>query len=280
MMSEGLVDKLKMFSSRFAPLFRRFAGHALPEPPLPNVLVCMTTLPERLTSNFIYRVLDAIFSQKTSSPFKLVLFVPHNSLRTGTPYPDPAFLHERYGQERLEIHRCDDMGPATKFTGLLTYLPLVDGDVTHIYIADDDIILRDHVFRKMLKHLQRRSRVHDYRRLVLANDAGLLDGLPTVAGYAGILVPIGFFRDMVADTGLARLWGELADGRHPCFNVDDLLLSKLLQRFAYMVEGTGMKPFEDVMDRCLTDEHPDWFELCKHTARDCDTSQCMNEPLP
>ncbi|MGE4542941.1 MAG: hypothetical protein AB7D06_02415 [Pedobacter sp.] len=278
-MFEDLVDKLKGCSRRLVSLFNESPG-AMPEKQTFKLLVCMTTLPERMTSNFLYRVLDSILSQKKACPFKLVLFVPHRSLRTGSPYPDPTFLWEKYSPEQLDIHRCDDMGPATKFTGLLTYLSSVATDVTHIYIADDDIILRDHVFQKMQKRLRVRSAVHDYRRLVLANDAGSLDGMPTVAGYAGILVPIGFFRELAADSKLATVWADLAEKRHPCFNVDDMLLSKLLQRFKYEVEGTELNPFKDVMDRSLTDEHPDWFELCKHTARDSDTTQCMNVILP
>lgn len=279
-MREDLGAKFKMFGGRMVAFFRPFTGGGTQNKQKLKVVVCMTTLPERLTSNFLYRVLDSILSQKTSCPFKLVLFVPHRSLRTGSPYPDPSFLWERYSNEQLDIHRCDDMGPATKFTGLLTYLPLLDKDVTHIYIADDDIILRDHVFRKMLKRLRMRRAVRDFSRLVLANDVGLLDGMPTVSGFAGILVPIGFFRELAADTKLDSVWASLAEKRHPCFNVDDTLLSRLLQRFQYTVAGTGLKPFKDVMDRSQTDEHPDWFELCKHTSRDCDTIRCMNEPLP
>lgn len=171
----------------------------------------MTTTPERLTSTFLYRVLDSILAQKTSCPFKMVLFVPRHSLRGDSPYPDPSFLRERYSGGELAIHRCDDMGPATKFTGLLTYLPLADEDSTHIYIADDDIILREDVFRKMLARLHARSPLQDYHRLVLANHAGSLRGLPTVAGYAGILVPVGFFREMLADTRLATVWSRLAE---------------------------------------------------------------------
>lgn len=262
-------------------------------------LVCMTTTPERLTSDFLFRVLDSILTQKTTCPFKMVLFIPFQSLRTGVPYPDPAFLSERYSKEQLVIHRCDDVGPATKFAGLLTYLPLVGAEVTHIYIADDDIILRDHVFRRMEQILHLRCSVpgnrffrrmvemlrvrrprQDYRRLVLANDAGSFGGMATVAGYAGILAPLGFFRELADDDRLAPVWADLAMNRHPCFNVDDILLSRLFQRFNYTVEGTGLNPFADVMDRALTDEHPAWFELCKHTSRDYDTQQCLNVNLP
>jgi hypothetical protein len=41
------------------------------------------------------------------------------------------------------------------------------------------------------------------------------------------------------------------------FNFDDMLLSELFQRFKYNVEGMGLNPFSDVMDRALTDERPD-----------------------
>lgn len=243
-------------------------------------LVCMTTVQERLTSPFFYRVIDSILAQKTSCEFKIILFVPHHSLRTGEPYPDPTFLTDRYDKEKFVIHRCDDMGPATKFTGLLSYLPLVNSNATHIYIADDDIILRDHAFQRMLEVLQTRSRVHDYRRLVLANDAKLLAGMTAVAGYAGILVPKDFFGSLAADSKLAPLWASLTKNQHPCFNVDDMLLSKLFQRFKYHVEGTGQNPFVDIMDRALTDQHPNWIELCKHTSRELDNMKCLNKVLP
>lgn len=275
-MSGPLVAKV---TSLFRHIVAPFKGVRGGETPC-KWLVCMTTTPERLASAFLYRVLDAILAQKKACPFKIVLFVPHRSLRTGEPYPDPSFLRNRYGKEQLDIHRCEDMGPATKFAGLLSYLPSVVGDVTHIYIADDDIILRNHVFRRMLQRLKARNAGQSARCTVLANDAGLLDGLPTVAGYAGILFPLEFFREMAADNRLAPVWADLAQRRHPCFNVDDILLSKLIQRFGYRVEGTGLNPFKDVMDRSLTDEHPEWFELCKHTARDDDTARCMNVILP
>jgi hypothetical protein len=120
----------------------------------------------------------------------------------------------------------------------------------------------------MFEMFRLRRSIQDYRHLVLANDAGSLDGMVTVAGYAGILVPLVFCRELVADARLAPVWESLAIKRHACFNVDYLLLSKLFQRFNYTVERMGINPFTDSMDRALTDEHPDLFELCKHTSRD------------
>lgn len=244
-----------------------------------KLLVCMTTTPERLESSFFFRVLNSILSQRTSASFKIVLFVPARQLRTGTPYPDPEFLYQRYDRAQLAIHRCEDRGPATKFAGLLTYLPFVEPDVSHVVIADDDIILRDHVFQAMLERLEALKTQQDCRHLVLANDVGVCNNLPTVAGYAGILVPMEFFRTLAGDTTLAPLWISLSEGKHPCFNVDDMLLSKLLKRFDYSVAATGLDPFREVMDRGLTDEHPPWFELCKHTPRDDDTLQCFMTPF-
>ncbi len=239
----------------------------------------MTTTPERLASPFLLRVLDAVLAQEVECPFRIVLFVPHRSLRTGADYPDPAFLSERYALDRLLVHRCRDLGPATKFGGLLTYLPEVEPDITHVYITDDDIILRDGVFHRMRQHLQHRRRWWR-SRLVLANDVTEHQGLSLVAGYGGILVPMGFFRSLAQDERLVGLWNQLAMKAHPCFNVDDILLSRLFRRFGYHVEATGMDPFTDVMDRALTDEHPDWFELCKNTMRDSDNRDCLSARLP
>ena len=99
-------------------------------------LVCMTTTPERLTSNFLFQVLDALLTQKNSCSFKIILFLPYRSTRTRELYPDPGFLQEKYSEETLAIHRCEDMGPATKFTGLLSYRPLIKDDVTHVCRSD------------------------------------------------------------------------------------------------------------------------------------------------
>jgi len=239
----------------------------------------MTTTPERLNSAFLFRVIDSILSQITPCHFKIVLFIPYQSIRTGALYPDVSFLAEQYGADQLEVHRCKDMGPATKFSGLLSYLSCVSLEVSHIYISDDDIILRDNVFMGVLQKLQSLSSLIDYSRMVLAHDVGMYGGMKTVAGYAGILVPIEFFRELAADVSLEPVWSQLAEGRHPCFNVDDILLSKLFSKFKFSIEWTGQNPFTDVMDRRQTDEHPEWFELCKHTQRDNDNLKCLSEIL-
>ncbi|WP_167495909.1 glycosyltransferase family 2 protein [Desulfosediminicola ganghwensis] len=225
-------------------------------------------------------MLDALLAQKNSCPFKIILFLPYRSIRTGELYPDPGFLQEKYGEETLDIHRCEDMGPATKFTGLLSYMPLIKDDVTHVYITDDDIILHPNVFQRVLKKITKQPSRPTLDRTVLANDTGMLNDLPTVAGYAGILFPFTFFLEMASDTNLTPVWTALAEGEHPCFDVDDILLSMLIRRFGYGVETTGLDPFKEVMNRSLTDQHPEWFELCKHTTRPQKTAQCKDVILP
>lgn len=245
-----------------------------------KLLISLTSTPERLKSDFIFRVLDSMLFQKTGCEFRVVIFIPHHSLRTGAPYPDPDFLHDRYGRDRIMVHRCDDMGPATKFAGFLTCLAALDNEVTHIYITDDDIILRDDILDKVTRRLELFSDSTEADRLVLANHITHAPGLPLVSGFAGILVPIGFFRALAADIRLGSVWERLAEGSHSCFNADDILLSRLFKRFGYKVEWTKLDAFVDVMDRTKTDEHPKWFELCKHTPRNLHNLRCLNEPLP
>lgn len=243
-------------------------------------LVCLTTTPERLVSDFFCRVLDSILAQQKACQFTVLLFIPRYSIRTGEPYPDTSFLRERYSEASLKIHFCEDRGPATKFLGLLTYLEEGSDDVTHVYITDDDIILRSNLFCRMQKELKALWQREDRNRTILANDTALLAGMKTVAGYAGILFPVGFFQEVAKDNSLSQVWDELAAGKHPCFNVDDILLSMLIKRFGYSIASTRLNPFKDVMDRPQTDEHPEWFELCKHTARKEDTAECMDAVLP
>ncbi len=246
-------------------------------------VVCMTTTPERLASPFLLRVLDSILGQQGGPSFQLLLSVPRVFARTGEAYPDPGFLLDRYRDGRLHIHRCPDHGPATKFLGLRTWSGLSGAGLTHVYIADDDVILRPGVFQRV----QARGRRPWWRpgghaaTTVWANSVSRVGGLDVAEGFGGVLIPAGFFHRLFGQTRYHRLWDALQGRDHPCFPVDDMLLSRLLHMHGYRVRSTGLDAFRQIMDRTATDTHPEWFELCKHgPPRDGANRACLCAELP
>ena len=256
------------------------------KPPRPDCwAVCMTTTPDRLTSPFFGRVLNSIFAQQCAPDFKLLLFVPPVFARTGQAYPDPGFLLHSHSNGRLQIHRCPDYGPATKFLGLRTLLSAQGSDLapfTHVYIADDDIILHPNAFNQV----QRRSVQRWWQRqrpthTVWANSVAHVANIKMAEGFAGILIPVAFFCQLYAQPQYDTVWNALQQRKHPCLTVDDVLLSRLLGMHGYTIRHTGLNAFTQIMNHAATDEHPDWFELCKHDApRNASNLICVHTCLP
>ena len=245
----------------------------------------MTTTPERLVSPFFLRVLDSILDQRGGPSFQVLLSVPPVFARTGTVYPDPGFLLDHCQDSRLSIHRCPDHGPATKFLGLRTWPGLSGAGLTHVYIADDDIILKPGVFQRVQACARRRWWCPGGRpaTTVWANSVLQLDGLDVTEGFGGVLIPVPFFQRLFGQSRYDPLWHALQARDHPCFPVDDVLLSRLLRMHGYRVRSTGLDPFRQIMDRTATDTHPDWFELCKQGPPRNDANRaclCAQLPLP
>ena len=116
---------------------------AVSQPPHPAVVVSLTTIPSRLRSAALLRVLDSIQLQKPP-PDRVVLHVPFEYSRfPGGPVTVPDTLT---ALPWLTVHRPHtDHGPATKLLGLLRDEGgglVIDGvdDQTVLVICDDDSI--------------------------------------------------------------------------------------------------------------------------------------------
>ena len=95
-----------------------------------DVVVSLTTIPSRI--GVIDHALKGLLDQ-TRVPKKIVLNVPHRSLREGCAYEVPEHL---VGLRGIEIRRCDDMGPATKAIPTL----LAEAPDQLVMVVDDDRI--------------------------------------------------------------------------------------------------------------------------------------------
>lgn len=99
-----------------------------------RIIATLTTSPDRIHQ--LRPVLESLTRGQTRPPDEIHLNVPHRFGRTGQPYEIPAFLAE-YG---VQVHRCDDVGPGTKFIPTLrrlrpdedVWLLVVDDDVRHL----------------------------------------------------------------------------------------------------------------------------------------------------
>ena len=104
-----------------------------------NIIVSFTTIPSRI--NKIKGTLDSILNQDLK-PRKIMINIPNYSIREKKGYKIPLFLQNN---PLIEINRCIDYGPATKFIpAILKYR----GTNQKIVVIDDD-----HIYPKQLLYI-------------------------------------------------------------------------------------------------------------------------------
>lgn len=99
------------------------------------VVVSLTTTPERLQGATIKKVLASVLAQDPA-PQALEMNIPYVMKRSGAQYTIPQWLLD----SPVEIHRCDDLGPATKYVSTLQRYAVKSAD-QKILIIDDDMIM-------------------------------------------------------------------------------------------------------------------------------------------
>jgi hypothetical protein len=95
-----------------------------------DVVVSLSTIPSRI--GLMEPTIKSLLRQ-TVAPARIVLNVPDYSIREKTAYVIPDFLQSL---QSIEINRCKDLGPATKFLPTLAAEP----PDRKIIIVDDDRI--------------------------------------------------------------------------------------------------------------------------------------------
>ena len=99
------------------------------------VVVSLTTTPKRLEGKTIRRVLASVMAQDPA-PQALEVNIPYEMKRLGTRYSVPQWLID----SPVEIHRCEDLGPATKYVSTLQRYAEKDPD-QKVLVIDDDMIM-------------------------------------------------------------------------------------------------------------------------------------------
>jgi hypothetical protein len=99
------------------------------------VVVSLTTMPSRLQGTTIKNVLASVMAQDPA-PQAIELNIPYEMKRLGTKYTVPQWLID----SPIDIYRCDDLGPATKYASTLERYATKNPD-QKVLVMDDDMIM-------------------------------------------------------------------------------------------------------------------------------------------
>lgn len=205
-------------------------------------------MPDRLISDFFQSVINHLKAQ-TMSFTKIIINIPDVYQRTNTVYVIPDWLQQ---EPRVLINRCHDLGPATKLLGV--YDSLSDDDI--VCVVDDDIIYRPDMLENLVTALQR------YPQAIISTR---LDEQGSPTGYSGYIFQRKTLSLSESDLNLLL---------NHCYCVDDTWLGRIAREKNIPVLALT-KDWRASMDQPLTDEHPEWYELGKHTDRQQDIQKCL-----
>lgn len=99
------------------------------------LIVSLTTTPKRLQEATIRSVLASVLVQNPA-PEAVEINIPHEMKRLGLKYEIPQWLMD----SPVEIHRCEDLGPATKYASTLQRYDIKNKD-QKVLVIDDDMIM-------------------------------------------------------------------------------------------------------------------------------------------
>jgi hypothetical protein len=99
------------------------------------VVVSLTTTPGRLQGLTLQKVLGSVLAQDPA-PQAIEINIPYEMKRLGIPYHVPQWLLD----SPVSVHRCEDLGPATKYVSTLERHAAQNQD-QKILVMDDDMIM-------------------------------------------------------------------------------------------------------------------------------------------
>ena len=99
-----------------------------------SAIVSLTTVPGR--EETLRQTLSSLLEQTERVPIFLAL--PRRSIRfASSPYTVPGWLLDMNG---VHVHRCEDMGPATKILAAVDFIAAITNTSVRIVTVDDDLV--------------------------------------------------------------------------------------------------------------------------------------------
>lgn len=105
------------------------------ENPRVPLVVSLTTTPKRLQEETLRSVLASVMAQDPA-PEAIQINIPYEMKRLGLKYEIPQWLTD----SPVEIHRCEDLGPATKYASTVQRFDQTNKN-QKILVIDDDMIM-------------------------------------------------------------------------------------------------------------------------------------------
>ena len=221
-----------------------------------QVYVSMTTIPERLNTDFFrHVVVENLLKQK---PYRIILNIPYIYERTGEEYQIPEWLEHH---ETIVVNRCQDVGPATKIVESLDLVP----DDALVVIVDDDFFYKDWLIERFQKQWIQEDELYCYYTFH--------ERSWKVHGFDSRL-PGGFSGCAARGKSLKKLQNvPILD---QCFKIDDHWLGWMYHYLGIQVKQMPGITFWDESIHSKIN-HPDWYELQHNTNRRRQQRLCLQE---
>lgn len=119
-----------------------------------KIVITLTTIPERLKSNYNYDMrycIESLLNQNYKGNYEVHLNVPHINNKTGKKYIIPEWLKNN-NDNRLKIFRTVDYGSITKL--IPTIERIKDGN-TMIIVVDDDMVYHPELINEHIKNREK-----------------------------------------------------------------------------------------------------------------------------
>ena len=211
----------------------------------------MTTLPARIKSDLFKRVVSELFVQKVDF---LVLNVPREYKRTGETYEIPSWVTL---DRRIIIHRCEDLGPATKILGGLHLIP----PQSKVIVVDDDTIYKRFAVAGLLDYYEENA------------DGFSCWNVTKETSWGDVVIPSGFSGCIARGEILHKLAKAVPIPKE-CRMVDDHWFGWTLRSLGIPVEVIDAKlPWHHSIKKKT--DHPNWFELRLDTDRPHEVASCL-----
>ncbi len=207
--------------------------------------VTMTTVPERLKSEYFKKVIETILVQ---NPTRIILNVPYICNRSQIVYVIPNWIKNH---KKIIIHRTHDVGPATKILGCLKMLHGLNIPIIQL---DDDIIYQNFVLSELLQSLKH-----------YPNDVSCF--------YIENSTPFGF-SGCVANSNTFLKLQELQEFlTSDCTFVDDDWFGWAYRKLNITLRSVDFSKPWNYSAKSI-DDHEPWFELQHNTNRKELQKQC------
>ncbi len=231
-----------------------------------NIIVTTTTSPKRL--NTIENIINNILNKQTKKITKLYLNIPYKFKRTNETYPDEILLKLQQKYDRLQINRCEDIGPITKVSETLKLLNNKSHENDIIIIIDDDIDYPENFIQKLVTKLN--NNMYNDSNCVVGNSIypKEMNGtyIDIIEGFKGIC-----FKRRIFENDFFDIINKSNSFKH-CFNSDDYIISRYLNSKGVKFIESEIDFKHNLVDYSFQDDalwkqdnidHNNRYKLCK-----------------